>query len=199
MTGRAGVARPRERVAKAGNRWTIGQWIGFLALGTATLAMTACGGTVQERLGMTRRSPDEFQVVRRQPLVVPPEYRLPAPGTPSPAQQERSVSADVQATLFGGGAPVRPVEPSRGEAVLLAAVPGTVQPGIRDLILTENTELTQLDESRFLFILDFQRRNMVAERGVENPIDPQAEAARLEEEGRSARVVTRRVGSTVVQ
>jgi hypothetical protein len=78
-------------------------------------------------------------------------------------------------------------------------MPGTVEPGIRDLILTENSELTQLDESRFLFILDFQRRNMAAATGAANPIDPAAEAARLEAEGLSARVVTRRVGSTIVQ
>ena len=179
--------------------WTAGRWLGFVAVGAATLAMTACGGTVQERLGMTRRSPDEFQVVRRQPLVVPPEYRLPAPGTPSPAQRERDGSEGAQAALFGGIPRAAPTGPSRGEEVLLASVPGTVETGIRDLILTENSELTQLDESRFLFILDFQRRNMTAATGASNPIDPAAEAARLEAEGLSARVVTRRVGSTIVQ
>ena len=181
-----------------GTNWTVGRCFGLAAMLVATLAMTACGGTVQERLGLSRRSPDEFQVVRRQPLVIPPEYRLPAPGTPSPAQQERDVSRDVQAALFGG-APAAATGPSRGEEVLLASVPGTVEPGIRDLILTENSELTQLDESRFLFILDFQRRNMAAATGAANPIDPAAEAARLEAEGLSARVVTRRVGSTIVQ
>jgi hypothetical protein len=192
-------ARPRERAGAAGDRWPAVRWLGFFAVALATLAMTACGGTVQERLGMSRRAPDEFQVVRRQPLVIPPDYRLPAPGTPSPAQQRRDVARDVQTALLGGAAAAPANGPSRGEEVLLAAVPGTVQPGIRDLILTENTELTQLDESRFLFILDFQRRNMTAASGAVTPIDPAAEAARLEAEGASARVVTRRVGSTIVQ
>ena len=184
---------------RQGTNWTVGRCLGLVAMVAATLAMTACSGTVQERLGLSRRSPDEFQVVRRQPLVVPPEYRLPAPGTPSPAQQERDVSADAQATLFAGIPRAAPTGPSPGEEVLLASMPGTVEPGIRDLILTENSELTQLDESRFLFILDFQRRNMAAATGAANPIDPAAEAARLEAEGLSARVVTRRVGSTIVQ
>ncbi len=148
---------------------------------------------------MSRRAPDEFQVVRRQPLVIPPDYRLPVPGTETPAQQDRAPSDDVQATLFGGLPAPRESGPSQGEVVLLEAVPGEVEPGIRDLILAENTELTQLDESRFLFILDFQRRNMTAGRGLETPLDAPAEAARLEEEGRSARVVTRRVGTTIVQ
>jgi len=179
-----------------------GKWSGFIAVGFGILAMTACSGTVQERLGMTRRAPDEFQVVRRQPLVIPPDYRLPEPGTPSPAQQQDTASRDAQAALFGGFSDVpgvRETGPSEGERVLLDAVPGTVDPDIRDLILAENTELTQLDESRFLFILDFQRRAMTEGRGVDNPIDPAAEAARLEEEGLSARVITRRVDSSVVQ
>jgi len=147
---------------------------------------------------MGRRSPDEFQVVRRAPLVVPPEYRLPAPGTPSPAQQSRSASNEAQTAVLGGLL-VRPeAEPSAAEVALLEDLPGEVVPDIREIILTENTELTQLDESRFLFILDFQRRNMAAG-SVDNPIDATVEASRLEEEGRSAKVVTRRVGTMIVQ
>ena len=148
---------------------------------------------------MTRRAPDEFQVVRRQPLVVPPDYRLPAPGTASPARQEDMASRDARAALFGGVPGVRQTGPSDGERMLLQSVPGTAEPNIRDIILTENSELTQLDESRFLFILDFQRRAMTESSGLDSPLDPTAEAARLEATGASARVVTRRVGSSVVQ
>jgi hypothetical protein len=154
---------------------------------------------VQERLGLSRRSPDEFQVVRRQPLVVPPDYRLPAPGTASPAQQEDMASRDARSALLGGIPNVRQAAPSDGERALLAAVPGTIEPNIRDIILTENSELTQLDESRFLFILDFQRRAMTDGTGLDTPLDATAEAARLEAAGASARVITRRVDSSVVQ
>ena len=177
----------------------LGKWLGFLAVGIAVSAMTACGGTVQERLGFSRRSPDEFQVVRRQPLVVPPDYRLPAPGTASPAQQEDVASRDARAALFGGLPGTRQAAPSDGERALLDSVPGTIEPNIRDIILTENSELTQLDESRFLFILDFQRRAMTEGTGLESPLDATAEAARLEAAGASARVITRRVESSVVQ
>ncbi len=89
--------------------------------------------------------------------------------------------------------------PSAGEQALLSAVPGTATPGIREIILTENTELTQLDESRFLFILDFQRRNMADQSGLDTPLDARAEAERLEAEGISTTVFTRRVGTTVIQ
>ncbi len=194
-----------RKLGGEGRKWRIGalrKWFGIIAVGMGIFAMTACSGTVQERLGLSRRAPDEFQVVRRQPLVIPPDYRLPAPGTPSPAQQRDVASRDAQATLFGGfgGVPgARSTGPSEGERALLGSVPGTARSDIRDVILTENTELTQLDESRFLFILDFQRRAMIEARGLDTPIDPAAEAARLEAEGRSARVITRRVDSSVVQ
>lgn len=173
-------------------------WIGLGCLGLGLAALTGCGGqTLQERLGMGRRAPDEFQVVRRQPLVLPPSYSLPKPGTPSPAQQQGTASLETQKLLFGQ--PVQEKNQSPAEQALVADLPGTVEPDIRALLLEENTELTQLDESRFLFILDFQRRRMLDASGVETPLDPAAEAARLEAEGRSARVVTQRVGTTVVQ
>lgn len=167
-----------------------------MALGLVVL--TGCGsGTLQERLGMGRRAPDEFQVVRRQPLVLPPNYTLPEPGTPSPAQQQGTASLQTQELLFGQ--PVRENTQSPAEVALLAEVPGTIEPNIREVILEENTEMTQLDESRFLFILDFQRRRMVDNSGIYQPLDPNAEAARLEAEGQSARVVTQRVGTSVVE
>lgn len=181
----------------------LGRASALLATGLALMVLTACSGTVQERLGLSRRAPDEFQVVRRQPLVVPPDYRLPAPGTPSPAQSTNVASRDAQSTLFGGlsgaASSTGTSGPSAAEEALLAALPGDAAPDIRARLLTENTELTQIDESRFLFILDWQRDRMTRSEGVTTPLDPVAEAERLEAEGRSARVVTRRVGSSVVQ
>jgi len=175
-----------------------GSRIAFGCMALVLVALTGCGsGTLQERLGMGRRAPDEFQVVRRQPLVLPPSYTLPKPGTPSPAQQQGTASLQTQELLFGQ--PVPEADPSPAEEALLAGLPGTVEPNIREVILEENTEMTQLDESRFLFILDFQRRRMVDSSGVYQPLDPTAEAARLEAEGQSARVVTQRVGTSVVE
>ena len=56
-------------------------------LGTTLLmcgmtALAGCSGSVQESLGLGKRQPDEFQVVRRAPLVLPPDFNLrpPEPG-----------------------------------------------------------------------------------------------------------------------
>ena len=50
-------------------------WIVIGALGVSALLLTGCArGTVQEALGMGKRAPDEFAVVSRAPLILPPDY-----------------------------------------------------------------------------------------------------------------------------
>ena len=50
------------------------------------LALAACGGDVKETLGLNKEAPDEFVVVSRPPLVVPPDFDLqpPRPGAEPP-------------------------------------------------------------------------------------------------------------------
>ncbi|MGH6945318.1 MAG: DUF3035 domain-containing protein, partial [Geminicoccaceae bacterium] len=71
-------------------------WIGALAL--ALLALGGCArGTVQSALGMDKRAPDEFLVVRRAPLIVPPDFDLrpPRPGATQPVNtaDDRTLAA----------------------------------------------------------------------------------------------------------
>lgn len=62
--------------------------------------LTACEKTKKE-MGLTRQSPDEFAVMKRAPLELPPNYSLkpPSPGTPRP--QEISMDKKAQETIFG--------------------------------------------------------------------------------------------------
>ena len=55
----------------------------FLALGA--LVLSGCSGA-RQTFGLDRKPPDEFSVVTRAPLAVPPEYQLrpPQPGAPRP-------------------------------------------------------------------------------------------------------------------
>ena len=163
-----------------------------LALALATLA--GCGGTVQESLGLGKRAPDEFQVVRRAPLVLPPDYNLrpPTPGAP-PAQQQ-DTAAQAEAILTGQPPPARTeARQSQGELALLGQSPVEAEPGIRQVLVAENQELVNLDDSRFLFILNFQRRAL---QPTEPVIDPVAERQRLQQSGAATgSVVTMRTGS----
>lgn len=66
------------------------------------IALSACeGGEVRETLGITRKAPDEFVVVSRPPLSVPPEFDLkpPQPGAISPHESTRN---KARSALIGG-------------------------------------------------------------------------------------------------
>ena len=156
----------------------------------AALAACSSDRTLADRLGMGRNVPDEFQVVERAPLVVPPAYNLrpPAPGAPRP--QEGTTSERAERALTG-----RP--PAEGDAtpgtqsLLVQAGVDQADPAIRERLAEETRGLVGLDEGRFLFILDFQRRAYA--RADTTALDPIAEAQRLAGEG--VQVRTTRLGS----
>jgi hypothetical protein len=159
--------------------------------------LAGCSGTVQESLGLGKRAPDEFQIVRRQPLIMPPDFTLrpPEPGATGPA--DRSTSAQAREVLTGTDNGSPDGSQSSGELALVKDAKGAADPDIRGKILEENTELVNLDESKFLMIFDFQKKRALDQTGASQTIDPSAEAARLRAEGvASTGPITVRTGST---
>ncbi len=83
-------------------------WRG-LGIGLVIASLLPLGGcaqgTVQDALGMGKRAPDEFAVVKRAPLILPPEYDLrpPDPGAPRPNVGRTSDQARVALTGTEGG------------------------------------------------------------------------------------------------
>lgn len=106
--------------------------IGFLrfaVIGLAVLGLTGCGG-IRTALGTQKNAPDEFAVVRTQPLVVPPDFSLrpPRPGEKRP--EELSAQAQAIAALFPGRTSLPPI--SAAERALLEQAGATqVGPEIR--------------------------------------------------------------------
>ena len=86
---------------------------------TALVGAAGLAGCTSTRnaLGMTKVTPDEFRVVSKAPLVVPPDYALrpPAPGEPRP-QELQPESAARNALLGSREAQAR----SDGEKLLVA-------------------------------------------------------------------------------
>jgi len=66
----------------------------------AAFGLAGCQST-QQALGMSKVTPDEFRVVTKAPLVVPPDYALrpPAPGKPRP--QELQPESAARLALLG--------------------------------------------------------------------------------------------------
>lgn len=159
------------------------------ALGSVLLAgllLGGCQGTVQEAFGLKKRAPDEFQVVRGRPLVVPPDKTLrpPQPGATGPGEVD-SASAARQALVGRAGTELRSSGvASPGEQALLSAVRVEADPDIRRRLAEEDSQVAVLDERTFLFILDWQRRRMQEPMRAGEPLDPVAEARRLQAEGR---------------
>lgn len=157
----------------------------------AALLLAGCENTIQETLGLGKRAPDEFQVVRRAPLVIPPSATLPPP-RPGAAGPGRSTAAEAEELLTG-----RPADAERrgsqAELALLQASPVQAEPDVRSRIVEEDGELLSTARRTFLFVLDFQRPQF--EQGNE-VLDADAEAARLRAAQRGSPVVTTRIGST---
>ncbi|HET6522089.1 MAG TPA: DUF3035 domain-containing protein, partial [Geminicoccaceae bacterium] len=97
-----------------------------IVIGLLPAALAACGDrTVAERLGLGKRSPDEFAIVKRAPLVRPPDYELrpPRPGAPRP--QEPDAREAARAALTGVQAP------ATGQAAAGQAAAPPTSPGER--------------------------------------------------------------------
>ena len=117
----------------------------------AALVLGACGET-RSLLGLERKAPDEYQVLRHAPLSMPPNINLrpPAEGAERP-QQDRADDRARRALLGGGGSnadrasPAPPAPGSAGEAALLGAA-GAADPEIRDLLDRDNAVLGRGDD-----------------------------------------------------
>jgi len=88
----------------------------------STAALTACGSG--------KNSPDEFAVVDRPPLVVPPEAELKPPRAGEPKAQDMDPGRRAFEALFPGKTYVPSPPKSKGEQGLLARI-GFGEPDVR--------------------------------------------------------------------
>ena len=157
------------------------------------LALSACQG-VREQLGLTKQSPDEFRVIARAPLSLPPDFilRPPEPGIPRP--QEGTAAQQARNAVFRLEQPktqpltgqVKTDGRTLGELSLLkAACADKADPGIRRALDLETQQLNAESES-FINALVFWRDKEIPGRVV----DATAEARRLRENAALGKAVT---------
>ncbi|HET8727137.1 MAG TPA: DUF3035 domain-containing protein [Alphaproteobacteria bacterium] len=151
--------------------------LGVIVVGALVLAGCSSAGRV---FGLGRNAPDEFAVVSRAPLTLPPEFNLrpPQPGAPRP--QEGTASQRAENVVFGqngfGLGGMQAANVSRGEDALLAAAgAGAADPNIRQVVNQEATDLLVAEQSfidRLLFWREPEEPGIV--------VDAEAEARRLQ-------------------
>ena len=157
------------------------------------LALSACEG-VREQFGLTKQSPDEFRVVSRAPLSLPPDFTLrpPEPGIARP--QEGTATQQARKAVFRLEQPKTPPLNAQvkadgrtlGELSLLkAAGADKIDPGIRQVIDFETQQLNS-ESDDFIEALVFWRDKEIPGRVV----DATAEARRLRENAALGKAVT---------
>ncbi len=158
------------------------------------LALGGCG-SMERTFGIGKRSPDEFTVVRRAPLVIPPDSTLRPPEPGAAPTGEVSTATAARDVLLGSDAskiPTADATQSPAEQAILADTKVTAIPDIRTVITEENSQLAVLDRGTFLAILGWQKKRMEPQPNVINPV---AESRRLAAAGI---VTTTRTGTTLL-
>jgi hypothetical protein len=165
----------------------------WLALAAVTiLGLSGCGsGTVQEAFGMDKRAPDEFAVVSRAPLIVPPDYRLrpPRPGASRPhvgttADQARTSLTGINSApdalqpipAAADGAGAATVETTSGGQLALLAQVGASgnDPNVRRKLADENQALLEVEGELYTRLLQWRQPVTLGQ-----TVDPGPETERL--------------------
>jgi len=105
------------------------------------LALTGCqAGTVKDTLGLSRSAPDEFRVVSRPPLSVPPDFTLRPPSASDVSPNQPTASEQAKSQLRGASAKpaAKKAASSSAESQFLKrAGAANADAGVRDKLVEE--------------------------------------------------------------
>lgn len=147
-------------------------------------ALGACSEDTKQNLGLKTVAPDEFSVVTRAPLSVPPDYSLrpPRPGATRPMEQTTADTA--RQTVFGvsdvNQQGIARIEGDAQNTGFLDKIGATnANPNIRDVVDQERLQGVEDNRStaQKLLMMDGDPEDQGT------PIDPKEELDRLQQEG----------------
>lgn len=147
---------------------------------TALVASAGLAGcqSASKALGMAKITPDEFKVVTKAPLVVPPDYALrpPAPGEPRPVELEPDSASRASALARAQAA-----DRSDGEKVLVAkAGANNADPLVRYVVDDEFGDVAHKEKS-FADTVMFWKKDKAPTASVDPSAAPVVDAAAEEE------------------
>ncbi|MBW3559399.1 MAG: DUF3035 domain-containing protein [Proteobacteria bacterium] len=169
----------------------------LLLAALAAAGVSASGCSSLRQLAGAKTTPDEFRVVTKPPLVVPPEYALrpPAPGEPRP--QELAPESAARNALLGAR---QNIVRSQGENLLVAkAGAQQADPLIRYVVDDEFGDIAHKEKSfadRILFWRKDQPSAATTAATTAAPVDAAAEQARIANLTGGRPVVIQRQGRT---
>ena len=141
---------------------------GILSFG----ALSGCS-SMSKAMGMQKTVPNEFNILTKPPLVVPPEYNLRPPRTGELDVEEKYATVAARKALLGE---IDPAKPSQGEALLIAkAGGGQADPAIRVIIDGQNS-IERKNRGFADRVLFWNNGRAIGPDG--KPLDPDTEARR---------------------
>lgn len=172
----------------------------WVACATLSLPVMLAGcDSTRDALGLTKKAPDEFAVVTKAPLVLPPEFGL-RPPEPGAARPQEVPARDRAAAALGGrtdtaAGQLTPLsrdpnasaaQRSAGESALLQQARATnADPDIRRKVNDEFTQLAERDRRLVDRLIFWQKAE---EPGL--AVDPAKEAQRLRENAATGKAPT---------
>ncbi len=153
------------------------------------VSLSACGGgSLKDSLGYGKNAPDEFAIITKAPLVIPPDFSLrpPQPGVLRPQESQFEPSIVAQRALSGDET-VTVGTGSAGEDVLLAKTGAAdANPKIRQVVNNEQRSLVERDASFTDDVLFWREKPHSDARTV----DSAAERRRIEQNEAQGKPVT---------
>lgn len=156
----------------------------FLCAGV--LLLSGCNSLKRE-LGVARNSPDEFTVVKRAPLTLPPDYALRPPADAEAAPPAAETADAARSALFGKE-PSAAVKTSADGSFLQKAGAVGVSPDIRKTIDEENGYISLHNRTVADKLIFWDDEAPSPDRAPASVVDAKGEAERLKknkEEGKS--------------
>ncbi len=161
------------------HRISSGLIVRFAILGGVAIGLIGCQ-SVREVAGVSKDAPDEFAVVTKAPLIIPPDFNLHPPKPGAAPTNQSSPTDSAQTALFGDDpatvAASLPNTYSSAEKNLLANTGGaTANHGIRQQIAADTRSMATANDSftdRLLFLSG-------PDPNAGHPLDADAEHDRL--------------------
>ncbi|MEP3891061.1 MAG: DUF3035 domain-containing protein [Hellea sp.] len=146
----------------------------MLATACAAMGLSACTQTTKA-LGLKKNAPNEFNILTKAPLVIPPEYNLRPPQIGTSSAENNYSQKSARDALIGD---VDAAEPTRGEVVLMSkAGVGRANQEIR-LEIDGVNSVERKSKSFSDQVLFWKDGRVVTPDG--SPMDPEVEASRME-------------------
>lgn len=142
----------------------------------SAFAMGGCTSATKA-LGLTKQAPNEFNILTKAPLIVPPEYNLKPPRIGESSSQNNYSQQAAREALIGD---VDEAEPSRGEIALMSkAGVGRANQEIR-LEIDGSNSVERKTKGFASRILLWNDGKIFDDNGKPVPLDAENEARRLE-------------------